>query len=301
METRKLEHLIELASTGSFSRAAENLHLTQSALSKSIQSLEEELDTCLVDRQGRRCTLTTAGELVVGRARRLLVDVDGLHKAVRQDAGPEGQLRVGFGAGPGAAMTPDLIRHVLEAYPRVRLLIRRGTVESLLRELRERAIDAVVIDMRSLAGHADLVVERVGALEGGVVCRVGHPLTFRPDVGFLDVLRFPTLNTAVSEEVVRITQERYGPEADPRRVTMVESEELEPLLAACVHSDAVFLGVVAAAHERIAAGELQVLPLVPPMRIDVPVAIVRLAGRGESRLVQIVRSFAADWFGRAAP
>jgi DNA-binding transcriptional LysR family regulator len=301
METRKLQHLIELASTGSFSRAAENLHLTQSALSKSIQSLEEELDTHLVDRQGRRVTLTTAGELVVNRAQRLLVDLDDLHKVVRQDAGPEGQLRIGFGAGPGAALTPAFICHVLNAYPRVRLLIRRGTADALLRELRERTIDAVVIDMRSLAGQDDLVVERVGALEGGAVCRTGHPLTFQTAVGFPDVLNYPTLNTAVSDEVVRLTQERYGPLADLRRVTAVESEELEPLLAACVHSDAVFLGVVAAARERIAQGALQVLPLTPPLGIDVPIALVRLAGRGESRLVQIVRAFATDWLHRPPP
>lgn len=298
METRKLAHLIELAATGSFSRAAENLHLTQSALSKSIQSLEEELDTRLVDRQGRRCTLTAAGALVVQRARRLLVDLDDLHQAVRQDAGPEGQLRVGFGAGPGAATTPDFICHVLNAYPRVRLLIRRGTVAALLRELRERSIDAVLIDMRSLSEQDDLVVERVGALRGGALCRSGHPLTRQAQVGFLDVLNYPTLNTAVSNEVVRMTQELYGPQADPRRATMVESEELEPLLAACVHSDAVFLGVLAAARERIAAGQLQVLPLSPPMDIEVPIALVRLAQRGESRLVQIARDFATEWFSR---
>ena len=121
METRKLAHLIELAMTGSFSRAAANLHLTQSALSKSIQSLEMEIGVPLIERLGRRCTTTAAGSLVVERARRLLVDVDNLSVGVRDEAVLEGTLRVGFGAGPGACMNADFINHVLEAHPRVKL------------------------------------------------------------------------------------------------------------------------------------------------------------------------------------
>lgn len=298
METRKLEHLIELASTGSFSRAAENLHLTQSALSKSILSLEDELNARLVERHGRRWTLTTTGELTVQRARRVLVELNDLRALSRPQASLQGTLRVGFGAGPGGAIAPAFITHVLNAHPQLRLLIRRGTPESLWRELDERKIDLVMIDMRALPRQDNLIVERVGALRGGAVCRAGHPLAQMASVGFLDVLDYPMLTTALTDEVVRLGQERYGPNADLRRVTTVESEELEPLLAACAQSDAVYLGVIAAARERIAAGELQLLSVTPSMEIDVPIALVRLAGHGETRLVQLVRDFAEDWFRR---
>lgn len=81
MNLRNLEHWLALAEAGSFSRAAEKLHITQSALSRSIQALEEELGGALVDRIGKRNELTPLGRSVLERARRIV------HEA--------GELRVG--------------------------------------------------------------------------------------------------------------------------------------------------------------------------------------------------------------
>ena len=72
MNLRHLEHWLALAETGSFSRAAEKLHITQSALSRSIQALEEELGGPLVDRIGKRNELTPLGRSVLERARRIV-------------------------------------------------------------------------------------------------------------------------------------------------------------------------------------------------------------------------------------
>ena len=69
MNIRHLEHLLAVAETGSFSRAAERAHITQSALSRSIQALEEDLGGLLVDRIGKRNELTALGQDVVARAR----------------------------------------------------------------------------------------------------------------------------------------------------------------------------------------------------------------------------------------
>ena len=82
MNLRQLEHLMALAEEGSFSRAAERMHLTQSALSRSLQGLEDELGARLVDRTGRRSTLTPLGEAVLARARRIVLE------AARSSAAP---------------------------------------------------------------------------------------------------------------------------------------------------------------------------------------------------------------------
>src|SRR5688572_28861997 len=108
----QLRHLISLASTGSFSKSAQLLHLTQPALSRSIRALEEELGVPLVDRVGRRNELTAFGHGVLQRARQLVRDADELHDSGRLMSGAEGgELRVGMGSGPGAMlMTPLLMR-----------------------------------------------------------------------------------------------------------------------------------------------------------------------------------------------
>ena len=84
MNLRQMEHLLALADSGSFSRAAESSHLTQSALSRSIQSLEEELGGALFDRIGKRNALTPLGHLAVQRARR----VNALRLPMRSNKAP---------------------------------------------------------------------------------------------------------------------------------------------------------------------------------------------------------------------
>jgi hypothetical protein len=71
MNIKHLEHLLALADTGSFSRAAEKLFITQSALSRSIQSLEDDLGGKVLDRIGKRNELTPLGRDVVTRARHI--------------------------------------------------------------------------------------------------------------------------------------------------------------------------------------------------------------------------------------
>ncbi|WP_307867184.1 LysR family transcriptional regulator [Variovorax sp. E3] len=65
MNLQQLDHLLALAETGSFSRASEKVHLTQPALSRSIQMLEQELGMPLVDRIGKRNELTPFGAMVL--------------------------------------------------------------------------------------------------------------------------------------------------------------------------------------------------------------------------------------------
>ena len=74
----QLRHLISLAQSGSFTRSAEALFLTQPALSRSIRALEDELGQPLFDRVGRRSVLTPFGVDALARARQLVFDADEL-------------------------------------------------------------------------------------------------------------------------------------------------------------------------------------------------------------------------------
>lgn len=82
MNLKHLAHWLALAETGSFSRAAEKLHITQSALSRSIQVLEEELGGPLVDRIGKKNELTPLGQSVLERARRIVHEAQELRQGL---------------------------------------------------------------------------------------------------------------------------------------------------------------------------------------------------------------------------
>src|ERR1035437_5877068 len=76
MELRQLRYLVALAEERSFTRAAENEHVAQPALSQQIRRLESELGLALGERTTRRVSLTDAGELLVVRARRVLAELE---------------------------------------------------------------------------------------------------------------------------------------------------------------------------------------------------------------------------------
>ena len=97
MNLKQLEHLLAVADAGSFSRAAERLHLTQSALSRSVRLLEEDLGALLLDRMGKRTELTPLGLTVADRARRILFESAELRRSAELlSHGDQGAITVSY-------------------------------------------------------------------------------------------------------------------------------------------------------------------------------------------------------------
>ncbi|MDI7065621.1 LysR family transcriptional regulator, partial [Klebsiella pneumoniae] len=108
VNSRRLGHLIALAEEGSFARAAERVHLSQPALSRSIQALEEEVGMKLFDRAARGVAMTAAGRLLVERARRVLFETRCLFRDVELLKAHElGEVRIGLGPYAAVVLLPD--------------------------------------------------------------------------------------------------------------------------------------------------------------------------------------------------
>ena len=212
----QLRHLLALAATGSFSKAAQAQFVTQPALSRSIRALEDELGQPLFDRVGRRIEPTPFGREALARAQRLLADADDLHDSSRQlRDGHAGTLRLGLGSGPGALLMTPLLMTIATERPRLRVDVARGGTELLVQGLRERRLDALVVDARSLRPAPDLRAEFVHEMRGGFLVRRGHPLLRKRSLGFDALLAYPIASTPLSDEVARALVERYGPQAHP--------------------------------------------------------------------------------------
>lgn len=304
MNLRHLEHWLALADTGSFSRAAEKLHITQSALSRSIQALEDELGGALVDRIGKRNELTPLGQVVLERARRIVLEASELKQgaAVLQQGGL-GNLHLGLGSGPGAMlMTPWLV-YMARHHPGVKVSISRGPTELQLQQLRDRSLDALVVDVRRVVPAADLNIGPVFDMQAGMVCRAGHPLLarHRQRVPFEDLLAFPIASIPLSEEVARLLVARYGPRADPAELTSLQCEEIASLLETVRQTDAIYLGILGAAREALARGELVVLPVQPALNAGARLGMVTLAGRTELPVMRVFREFVERMLGEVDP
>jgi DNA-binding transcriptional LysR family regulator len=287
----QLRHLIALAESGSFTQSAEALCITQPALSRSVQALEKELGQPLFDRTGRRSELTPFGREVVQRARQLVFEADELVASGRQmSAGQAGAVRLGLGSGPSAILSTPLLRTAATRHPGLRLDIVRGPIENLVQALRERQLDALVIDARSLPPAPDLRVTAVTELRGAFLCRPDHPLTrWKRALRFAALQQYPIASTPLSDEVARVLVERYGRAAHPAGCVTLRSEDIPALVDVARNSDTVVLAIRAAAPDFIE------LPLQPALNFTARFGVVTLAGRSEAPAMPLVRKLVQEF------
>lgn len=286
----QLRHLISLAQTGSFTRSAEALFLTQPALSRSIRALEEELGQPLFDRVGRRSVLTPFGVQALQRAQQLVFDADELAGSGQQmRAGRAGAVRIGLGSGPGAMLMTPLLMTMARSHPAVHIEIARGHTDVLTRALRERELDVLVVDARSLTPAADLRVTSLVEMRGAFLVRKDHPLTrWKGPLRFDALRQYPIASTPLSDEVARTLVERYGPAAHPSECVSLRCEEIPSLVEVARQCDAVLIAI------RAAAPDLAELTLKPAMNATARFGIVTLARRAEPPALPIVRKLLTD-------
>ena len=146
MDIKHLQALVGIADTGSFSAAAEAIGTVQSNISAHVARLERELDVLLVDRGTGR--LTEEGEVVVGRARRMMAELDAMVSdvvAMRHEV--RGTVRVGMIGTTGRWLVPQLFTRLRERHPQVRMTVADGTSTTLEPQLVSGQLDLAVVTL----------------------------------------------------------------------------------------------------------------------------------------------------------
>ena len=142
IDSRQLLAFRTLAQTGSFTMAAKQLNLTQSAISHSIKALEEDIGCSLISRLGRKIHLTEAGEIFLSTAERMIRQMRNLRSEL-ESIGQWGAGRLRIGAGPTACqhILPTVIREFRQTFPDCKLSIIPDDAKELLELLRSNEID----------------------------------------------------------------------------------------------------------------------------------------------------------------
>ncbi|ROR32843.1 LysR family transcriptional regulator [Inmirania thermothiophila] len=189
MEIAELETFREVARCGSFTAAAQRLHLSQPAVSKRIQALERELGGPLFDRMGRRVVLTEAGRALLARAERILAEVEearrGLHRLVGRVAG---RLPLAISHHVGLRLLPQLLRRYSARYPEVELDLHFADSEGACRMVSAGDLELAVVTLppRPMEG---LRFEPVWRERLVVASAPDHPLARRRSVTAEDLSR----------------------------------------------------------------------------------------------------------------
>ncbi|GAA2277834.1 LysR family transcriptional regulator [Nonomuraea roseoviolacea subsp. roseoviolacea] len=158
---RQLEYLVTVVDTGSFTRAAEQLHVTQPALSHQMRALESAVGGPLLERLPRAVRLTPMGRAVLPHARAALAEAERLHRVARRAAGlEEGELEVAAIYSVSLGILPPVLRSWRRRHPGVRIRLREYPHADLLQAA-------------MAAGRADLAVGPVPAGWEGPIRELG--------------------------------------------------------------------------------------------------------------------------------
>src|SRR3954463_14821308 len=142
MELRHLRTIAAVARHGSFSKAAEELHLAQSAVSQQIRRLEQELGVEVFRRTSRSVELTAEGEVILGYAHRVLREVDGLHSELGELTGlVRGEVRIGGMYPTGPYDLAEILAEFRARHPGVAINMVEDTQDDLLARLRADELD----------------------------------------------------------------------------------------------------------------------------------------------------------------
>jgi len=154
IDFHKLRAFQAVAKAGGFTRASEQLHLSQSTISQHIKQLEQELGCPLFLRVGKRVVISQAGEVLLRYADNIFREIKNAEMSVREmTALRRGTVRLGVGATTLTYRLPHILGDYNRRYPDIELIVLAGTTEFLLESMRSQALDlAIVMSPRAEPG-----------------------------------------------------------------------------------------------------------------------------------------------------
>lgn len=135
-----------VAQEGGFSRAAQRLHISQSAVSQSVKKLEQQLGHRLLTRTSRRIGLTEEGQRLLPRIREAVIALEGIGRQFSQEnTGHTGTIRLGAGDTVFRYYLLDILKGFHADYPAIRFQVTNRTSEQLTRMMKEGALDLAIV------------------------------------------------------------------------------------------------------------------------------------------------------------
>lgn len=204
---RQMKYFTAVVDCNSFTQAAEQCYISQSAISQQIQSLEKELGVELIHRENRKFTLTAAGEYFYAHSKSILGLVDDLvHETKQLGADQELRLRIGYLRCYSGQELYQAVAEFSKLYPEVAIDIVNGTHEELYDLLRFGGVDLVLNDQRR--AFSDLYVN-FELMECGCYAELSryNPLSGQEEVSLEDLRRTPCI--LISSREQRNAEQEY--------------------------------------------------------------------------------------------
>jgi DNA-binding transcriptional LysR family regulator len=290
IELRKLRHAAVLAGEGNFTRAAEKLHITPSALSQSIANLEDGLGLVLFDRDKSGVVLSRVGRRFMGRIDKLLFDARGLARDLSLAGGAVSGDTV-FGIRPTAAriVLSDLVRDVAREAPKLRLKIAITINEVLLEYLLHEGFEFVICDTPVHTLDDRLSSRRLASMPMEFYVRHNHPLAERDSFLLQDLRRFSIASPNLTDENYTSVRTSLGLAPTEDYPGGIWCDDFTFLMEAVVGGDAVLVAPAVAVADEVKAGKIRkITPSDATYQSECELYLVTLANRSVSPATRMI-------------
>jgi DNA-binding transcriptional LysR family regulator len=190
MELNQLRVFCAVVEKKSFSRASEAVFLSQPSVSLQIRALEQELDTRLLDRQGREVLVTRSGKLLYGYAKKILQLADEAKQSIEQLKGLiMGEIIIGASTIPGEYILPDPLAEFKGKYPGIKINLAIGDTKGIIQKVLDNAVEIGFVGQRE--GSEKLVFNSFATEKLVLITPVNPPLLTHDQINVGELKKVP--------------------------------------------------------------------------------------------------------------
>ena len=220
MDNQNLKAFITVADCRSFSDAADQLYITQSAISKRIAQLELQIGKKLFDRIARQVSLTEAGKELLPRAQRILKEYEDAMQAINDLSGEaSGTLRLAISHHLGLHRLPPVLKQFSQQYPNVTLDIEFMDSEKAYELVLHGESEVAVITL-ALDSHHNIYSKKIWDDPLRFICAQDHPLANLKKPQLSDLAEYPIILPGLNTYTGRIIQNLFQREGIPLKAPM---------------------------------------------------------------------------------
>lgn len=205
MDLRLLRHVLALGKHRNFARAAESLHISQPALSRSIAGIENSLGVKLFDRTPRRVEPTAYGQIIIERGQGVIDQENELRREILLMQGIEiGELAIGAGPFPFEISVCKAVAELIAQHPKLQIRIEQDSPPAIVTRVLKGTVDLGVADVRHCQSDLRLEIELLPVHIVTCCCRRVHPLAGRRALKIEELLSYPLVGTVFPKELAAI-------------------------------------------------------------------------------------------------
>ena len=294
IDVREMRQVAAVAKEGGFAKAAKVLHISQPALSRSIQEVERKAGFRIFERGREGALLTDAGRSFLRQAGDILTLADSFERDLALIKGLDtGDLYVGAGVFAGNLLMGEALAPFARPHTKVRIRLINDQPDTLIHRLRRRELDIVVADPIWIKPATDVTQIKLNEHKGYPIVRMGHPLLDKRNVPVSGLLDYPLVTMGIApNRIAQMGRNLKGVEADQHKLIAswpptISVNSITSMKTMVANSDAVTMVSLKMVRHELDRKELAVLPLSLPW-LKTHFAVMHLTHRTLSPLTEAV-------------